>query len=111
MDDQFCDVEIPGGQFLLGSIPGKGFAFDNEMEAHEVQVQPFEISRTAVTNAQYAAFVDDGGYEGRELWNDAGWRWRESTGAKHPVYWRFINSQRRRRKFIEIIQLQEDLAP
>ncbi len=109
MDDPLCDVEIPGGQFLLGSIPGKGFAFDNEMEAHEVQVQPFEISRTAVTNAQYATFVDDGGYEWRELWNDAGWRWRESTGAKHPVYWRFIDSKWRRRNFNEIVQLEDHL--
>src|SRR5258708_68989 len=99
IDDPLRDVEIPGGQFLLGSIPGKAFAFDNEMAAHEVQVQPFEISRTAVSNAQYAAFVDDGGYEWRELWNDAGWRWRESTGAKHPVYWRFIDNKWRRAQF------------
>src|SRR5713226_3862289 len=39
-DDPLGDVEIPGGLFLLGSIPGKRFAFDNEMKAHEVQVQP-----------------------------------------------------------------------
>src|SRR5258708_31049895 len=79
-DDPLGDVEIPGGLFLLGSIPGKRFAFDNEMAANEVQVQPFKISRTAVINAQYAAFVDDGAYERREVWSDAGWRWRESTG-------------------------------
>src|SRR5216684_2668768 len=65
------DVEIPGGLFLLGSIPGKRFVFDNEMGAHEVQVQPYKIARTTVTNAQYEAFVGDGGYERRELWSDA----------------------------------------
>src|SRR5438876_6825763 len=58
--DPLGDVEIPGGLFLLGSIPGKRFAFDNEMGAHEVQVQPYKIFRTAVTNAEYAAFVGDG---------------------------------------------------
>ena len=108
-DDPLCDVEIPGGLFLLGSIPGKRFAFDNEMAAHEVQVQPFKISRTAVINAQYAAFVGDGGYERQELWSDAGWRWRESTGAKHPVYWRFIDGKWWRRYFNEMVQLEDYL--
>jgi len=109
MDDPLCDVEIPGGLFLLGSIPGKHFGFDNEMRAHEVQVQPYKISRTAVTNAQYAAFVGDGGYEQRELWSNAGSRWRESTGAKHPVYWRFIGSKWWRRNFNEMVQLEDHL--
>ncbi|HXM47205.1 MAG TPA: SUMF1/EgtB/PvdO family nonheme iron enzyme [Pyrinomonadaceae bacterium] len=109
MDDPLSDVEIHGGLFLLGSIPGKRFGFDNEMRAHEVQVQPYKISRTAVTNAQYAAFVDDGGYERRGLWSNAGWRWRESTGAKHPVYWRFIESKWWRRNFNEMVQLEDHL--
>src|SRR5216684_5800204 len=108
-DDPLGDVEIPGGLFLLGSIPGKRFAFDNEMKAHEVQVQPFKISRTAVINAQYAAFVGDGGYERRELWSDAGWRWRETTGSKHPVYWRFIDEKWWRRDFNEMVQLEDYL--
>src|SRR5437660_9863311 len=99
MDDPLRNVEIPGGLFLLGSIPGKRFVFDNEMAAHEVQVQPYKISRTAVINAQYAAFVDDRGYERRKLWCDAGWRWRETAGSKYPVYWRFIDGKWWRRDF------------
>jgi len=109
MDDPLGDVEIPGGLFLLGSIPGKRFAFDNEMAAHEVQVQPFKISRTAVTNAQYAAFVDDGGYGRGKLWCDIGWRWRETTGAEHPVYWHYIDGKWWRRNFDETVQLEEYL--
>jgi iron(II)-dependent oxidoreductase len=109
MDDPLGDVEISSGLFLLGSIPGKRFAFDNEIGAHEVRVQRFEISRTTVTNAQYAAFVDDGGYERRDLWSDAGWRWRENTGSKHPVYWRFIDGKWWRRNFNEMVQLEDYL--
>jgi len=108
-DDPLGDVEIPGGLFCLGSIPGKRFVFDNEMRAHEVQVQPYKISRTAVTNAQYAAFVGDGGYEGQELWSDAGWRWRGSSGAEHPVDWRFIDGKWWRRNFNEMVQLEDHL--
>jgi iron(II)-dependent oxidoreductase len=61
--DELGDAFVPGGKFVLGSIPGKHFVFDNEMSAHEVEVPPYAISRTAVTNVQYAAFVDDGGYD------------------------------------------------
>jgi hypothetical protein len=43
-DDPLGDVEIPDGLFLLGSISGRRFAFDNEIGAHEIQVQPFTIS-------------------------------------------------------------------
>lgn len=107
--NELGDVEIPGGVFLVGSTPGKRFVFDNEMSAHEIRVQPFAISRTAVTNEQYAAFVDDSGYQRRKLWCDEGWRWRESTGAEHPVYWRFTEGKWWCRKFDEMVQLENYL--
>jgi iron(II)-dependent oxidoreductase len=107
--NELGDVEIPGGVFLVGSPPGKRFVFDNEMLPHEIQIHPFAISRTAMTNAQYAVFVDDGGYDRRKLWCDEGWRWRKRTGAKHPVYWRFTEGQWWRRKFDEMVQLEDHL--
>jgi iron(II)-dependent oxidoreductase len=82
------DAFVPGGLFHLGARPGEGFCFDNEKWAHPVEVAPFRIARAAVSNAEYAAFVDDGGYRRRELWDAEGWRWREAAGLAHPVYWR-----------------------
>jgi iron(II)-dependent oxidoreductase len=82
------DAFVPGGVFLLGSMPGSGFVFDNEEWAHPVEVKPFAIARTQVTNGEFAAFVADGGYSRRELWSDAGWQWRSGAEAEHPVYWR-----------------------
>ncbi len=82
------DVLIPGGRFWLGATRGEAFVFDNEKWAHEVYVKPFAMARTAVTQAEFAAFVDEGGYRRREFWSDAGWRWREAAAAEHPVYWR-----------------------
>src|SRR5262249_14629218 len=67
------DAFIPGGAFRLGSEPNTGFVFDNEQWAQEVTVAPFSISRTAVTQAEFAEFVNDGGYSRRELWCKAGW--------------------------------------
>src|SRR5579875_1134835 len=85
---QLGDVEIPGGVFLLGSQPDAPFVFDNEQWAHPITVQPFRMARAAVTNAQFAAFIEDGGYRQRRFWAEEGWQWRERIRAEHPVYWR-----------------------
>ena len=41
-----------------------------------------------MTNAEFAAFVDAGGYRQREFWSAAGWTWREHAAVERPVYWR-----------------------
>lgn len=82
------DADIPGGRHRLGSDDSVPFRFDNEKPPMEVEVAPFSIARAPVTNAEFAAFVDDGGYRRRGLWSDAGWRWREQQQAQAPVYWR-----------------------
>jgi ergothioneine biosynthesis protein EgtB len=81
------DAAIPGGSFSLGSSASAAFVFDNEQWAHRLNVKPFAISRTAVTNAEFATFVEDAGYRRPELWTKEGWQWRERVDARHPVYW------------------------
>ena len=46
---------------------------------HEVKVEPLKIAKAPVTNAEFAAFVEAGGYRRQEFWSDAGWAWRERT--------------------------------
>src|SRR5262249_59114813 len=82
------DVSIEGGTFQLGATPNEPFVFDNEKWAHPVEIRPFAIARAPVTQAEFAAFVEDGGYARRELWAEEGWAWREAAGARHPAYWR-----------------------
>jgi iron(II)-dependent oxidoreductase len=82
------DASVPGGTFALGATPDDSFVFDNEKWAHPVVVQPFAIARTAVTQAEFAAFVEDDGYQRQPCWSEAGWHWRQSVHALHPVYWR-----------------------
>jgi iron(II)-dependent oxidoreductase len=83
------DVEVPGGRYLLGAIEGRdGFVFDNEKWAYPVLLAPFHIARAPVTNAEYAAFVEAGGYDERAYWSDEAWQWRTLTEASMPVYWR-----------------------
>lgn len=82
------DADIPGGKLMLGSAPDMPFLFDNEKWAHEVRVGPFRMAKTPVTNAEFATFVEDGGYETESLWSADGWAWRQRAEAAHPVFWK-----------------------
>ncbi len=72
-----ADLEMPGGRFTLGAVPGKDpFVFDNEKWAHEVELAPFRIARAPVSNAQYREYVEDGGKAPR-YWKKAGGVWTQ----------------------------------
>ena len=107
--EKLGDACIPGGTFLLGNASDQPFVFDNEQDAHEVHLQAFSISRTAVTNAEFATFVDEQGYHRRELWSDEGWRWREANNADCPLYWKPDGGKWWRRNFNELVQLEDSL--
>lgn len=81
------DATVAGGQFMLGAEPSDGFVFDNEKWAHAVELRPFRIARAPVTNQEFLAFVEDGGYRRGEFWDAQGWDWRQTAGLEHPVYW------------------------
>jgi len=81
------DAEVPGGTWWLGAVRTDGFVFDNEKWAHELKLGPFRIARAPVTNREFAAFVEAGGYRVREFWSNPGWAWRERLRAERPVYW------------------------
>jgi ergothioneine biosynthesis protein EgtB len=66
---------------------GPGFAFDNEGPRHKVLVGPFTLASRLVTNAEYARFVEDGGYDRPELWLSDGWATARAEGWGAPLYW------------------------
>jgi ergothioneine biosynthesis protein EgtB len=104
------DAEISGGNFTLGNAAKESFAFDNEQVAHEVEIAPFSISKTTVTNGEFKHFVEDGGYRRGELWSAKGWQWRTDVMAEHPVYWQQEENGRwLRRSFDEWVALDERL--
>jgi iron(II)-dependent oxidoreductase len=131
------DANIPGGTFLIGATPDFPFVFDNEKWAHEVTIKPFHIARAPVTNGEYLAFVEDGGYRNRQHWSDEGWRWLETGGTpqlersfasffnkqlnekieisefkerlEHPVYWRRRGGGWHQRVFDQLAPLNDNL--
>ena len=63
---------FPGGVAEIG-FAGDGFCFDNETPRHRVLTNDFELASRPVTNAEYLAFIEDGGYESCDLWLSDGW--------------------------------------
>ena len=76
----------PGGVVEIGHA-GTGFAFDNEGPRHEQLLQPFEMATALVTNRDWLAFADDGGYARPELWMSDGWYAVQRDGWRGPLYW------------------------
>jgi len=78
-----CD----GGLMEIGHS-GTDFHFDNEGPQHRVWLEPFELATQLVSNADYRAFLADGGYERPELWMSEGWALRQHLNWQAPRYWR-----------------------
>lgn len=66
---------------------GEGFAFDNETPRHRTLLQPHALANRLVTNAEYLAFVYEGGYREPGLWLSDGWAMLQREGWQHPIYW------------------------
>jgi iron(II)-dependent oxidoreductase len=132
------DVEVPGGTFVIGATPDFPFVFDNEKWAHAVEIKPFRIARAPVTNGEFLAFVEDGGYRKSRFWSQEGSRWLESGAVpdlersfakffnqnisqsleqptfkerlEHPVYWcREANGRWLQRFFDRYVPLNANL--
>ena len=63
-----AEVLVPGGPFTMGTST-EPWALDNERPAHTVDVPAFFIDTAPVTNAEYAAFIDAGGYDDPRWWS------------------------------------------
>ncbi len=83
-----AEVQVPGGPFTMGTS-SEPWALDNERPAHEVDVAGFYLDTTPVTNAAYAEFIADGGYDDPRFWTAEGWAHRQRAGLTAPLFWRW----------------------
>jgi len=79
-------IDYPGGIFEIGHA-GADFAYDNEGPRHEVLLRPYRLASRAVTNAEWLAFMADGGYRRPELWLADGWARVRAGDYEAPLYW------------------------
>jgi ergothioneine biosynthesis protein EgtB len=79
-------LDYEGGLLEIGH-DGRGFAFDNEGPRHRVHIEPFRLASRLVTNGEYLAFIEDGGYARPELWLSDGWAALQARGWTSPLHW------------------------
>tara|TARA_R110000782_G_scaffold78276_8_gene155481 strand:- start:141296 stop:142567 length:1272 start_codon:yes stop_codon:yes gene_type:complete len=65
-----------------------GFAFDCERPKHRHYLAPYELADRVISNGEWLAFMEDGGYRAATLWLDDGWSWVNAHAIDSPLYWR-----------------------
>ena len=89
-------IDIPEGIYTIG-FPGssgagvQSFHFDNEETAHKVYLNRTTLSGSLVTNGEYLAFMDAGGYLDFRHWLADGWAWVNANEVQAPLYWHRID--------------------
>lgn len=103
-------IEIPVGTATLGLSRSEDAAlgWDNEYEAHAVEVPAFAIDSHNVTQGDFLEFILAGGYGERSLWEAAGWSWKNAQGRDHPLHWVRRSNQWFYRTLFEEIPLPLD---
>lgn len=69
------------------------FCFDNELPGHQVFIAPYRLASHLVTNADWIAFMEDGGYNNPLLWLSDGWKTAQQEQWQMPLYWQKGNLQ------------------
>ncbi|MBX9716408.1 MAG: SUMF1/EgtB/PvdO family nonheme iron enzyme [Burkholderiaceae bacterium] len=92
-------------RWTLGVSRGDGFVFDNEVSAHDIKLPEFEIDSQAVSWAQYADFVEDGGYDDDRWWSADGWQWAQQQERRAPRHVAQIRQGVLQRRFGVLVHL------
>jgi iron(II)-dependent oxidoreductase len=79
-------VRFAGGRVVIGT-DDRAESYDNERPRQEIELAPFWMDITPVTNAAFLRFVENGGYDDRALWSEVGWAWRTESDARAPKHW------------------------
>lgn len=92
------DAVLVEGIYTIGYQPldGQGagaFYFDNEVGPHKVYLNQTTLSGNLVTNEEYLAFIESGGYQNFRHWLSDGWAWVKANDIQAPLYWHQIDGE------------------
>jgi iron(II)-dependent oxidoreductase len=79
-------VAVPQGHYRIGAVDDPACQ-DDEQPPQMVQLSAFRMAAEPVTNAQYLAFMQAGGYEAGPWWDEPGRQWLKKH-PRHPWHWR-----------------------
>ena len=81
-------LEVSAGEVTIDhQDPAEFYGWDNEYGQHQAFVDGFKASQMLVSNGEFLEFVEAGGYETAEFWDEEGDRWRDYSPVKHPSFW------------------------
>ncbi len=81
-------TRVPAGVVRLGkAFSNPQYGWDNEYGTHEANIESFQASRYLVSNQEFLAFVEAGGYRNHHNWTDEGQQWLAFSQASHPTFW------------------------
>jgi len=81
-------INISGGEVRLGKEKTHHlYGWDNEYGSYSEVVEDFQVSKYLVSNSEFMEFVNDGGYEREEFWDEEGIKFLKKSQAKHPHFW------------------------
>jgi len=100
-------VKIPGGLYELG-FSGSDFCYDNEVPEHKTYLNAYEIDTYPVTNKQFMAFIDAGGYEDYKFWLSDGWDIVNEKKWNAPLYWQKMEGYWYKKDFAGLNKISPD---
>lgn len=81
-------VAVPAGPVRLGKPQdAPSYGWDIDYGDRPLQVAPFRVSQYQITNAEFLAFVQAGGYQTPTYWCAAAWGWKTQQAVTHPKFW------------------------
>ena len=97
---------LPATHVRLGKpASDRTYGWDNEYGVEDVELPAFRARRRLVSNAEFLAFVTDGGYRDDSWWTEEGQGWLHYTRAEHPKFWKACGSGYLQRNLLEEIPL------
>jgi iron(II)-dependent oxidoreductase len=79
-------ASLQAGHYRVGGVAPA--AYDNELPPQQATLGPCDIARHPVSNSEYLAFMEAGGYANESYWHSAGWQWQQQQSASCPEHWR-----------------------
>jgi len=102
-------IAVSGRPVTLGKpATDRTYGWDNEYGSEEISLPSFRAAKQLVSNADYLAFVEAGGYQDDSLWTDEGRGWLSYTQATHPHFWSTRNGRYVQRNLLDEIPLPLD---
>ena len=102
-------VDISSGSVNLGKASDDSiYGWDNEYGTHQADINAFQVSKYLVSNQEFLAFVEAGGYDNDDYWLAEGLQWKTFSKAAHPSFWRQSTQGWQLRLMTEMIAMPWD---